>query len=100
MDAARLDRISLRVATENKKRITLDRSDARWLLRFAVQALAQSLAPGSGTKCVHPRTRNLYSQLPPSEGRRLVAVRRLCEDCGAVLKIAQKPQETEANMDD
>lgn len=34
--------------------------------------------------CGHEVTRNLYTQRPPSEGRKLVAVARLCEACGAV----------------
>lgn len=39
-------------------------------------------------KCKHPKTRNLYDQRPPSEGRKLKAVRRLCESCGTVLPFS------------
>lgn len=36
--------------------------------------------------CLHARTRNLYEQRPPSEGRKLVRVQaRKCDDCGAIL---------------
>lgn len=36
-------------------------------------------------RCEHEATRNLYDQRPPSEGRKLEPVRKLCEECGAVL---------------
>lgn len=36
-------------------------------------------------KCNHPRTRALYEQRPPSQGRKLARVGSKCEDCGALL---------------
>lgn len=35
--------------------------------------------------CDHLKTRVLYEQRPPSEGRKLKAAGRKCESCGAVL---------------
>lgn len=36
-------------------------------------------------RCAHERTRNLYDQRPPSEGRKLIPAARKCETCGALL---------------
>lgn len=37
------------------------------------------------TTCEHGKTRALYEQRPPSEGRKLVAVADRCEDCGHII---------------
>ena len=36
-------------------------------------------------KCSHAKTRALYEQRPPSEGRKLKAVADKCEACGAIM---------------
>lgn len=35
--------------------------------------------------CQHPKTRALYEQRPPSEGRKLARVGSKCEACGQLL---------------
>lgn len=48
--------------------------------------MAHRAAPADAIfDCDHETVRNLYDQRPPSEGRKLVPKRKLCEDCGAVL---------------
>lgn len=37
--------------------------------------------------CAHLTTRRLYEQRPPSEGRKLVAAARMCEECRALLPL-------------
>lgn len=38
--------------------------------------------------CKHPKTRALYEQRPPSEGRKLLRVGSRCEDCKALLPFS------------
>lgn len=38
--------------------------------------------------CKHDKTRALYEQRPPSEGRKLARVGSKCEACGALLPSA------------
>lgn len=35
--------------------------------------------------CRHANTRNVYEQRPPSEGRKMIAVGRKCDNCGALI---------------